>query len=55
MIKWFMHNPEPLLENETCKIPWDFEIQTKLNQMTSPNDYQKKKVNLSESELNCSC
>ena len=23
-----MHNPESFLENETCKIIWDFEIQT---------------------------
>ena len=26
--KWYMHNPESILENETNKIPWDFEIQT---------------------------
>ena len=23
-----MHHPEPVLENETHKIPWDFEIET---------------------------
>ena len=28
MNKWYMHNPEYILENETHKILWDFEIQT---------------------------
>ena len=26
--KWYMHNLESILENETHKILWDFEIQT---------------------------
>ena len=26
--KWYMHNPESVLENETHKLLWDFEIQT---------------------------
>ena len=26
--KWYMHKPESILENETNKILWDFEIQT---------------------------
>ena len=26
--KWYKHNPESILENETHKIFWDFEIQT---------------------------
>ena len=26
--KWCMHNPAPLLENDTHKIQWDFNIQT---------------------------
>ena len=26
--KWYMHNPEYILENETHKTLWDFEIQT---------------------------
>ena len=26
--KWYMHNPESVLENEAHKLPWDFEIQT---------------------------
>ncbi len=25
--KWYMHNPESVLENETHKLLWDFEIQ----------------------------
>ena len=27
MNKWYMHNPESVLENETHNILWDFEIQ----------------------------
>ena len=26
--KWYMHNPESVLENETRELLWDFEIQT---------------------------
>ena len=26
--KWFSHQPEPVLENDKCKILWDFAIQT---------------------------
>ena len=26
--KWYMLNPESILENESHKILWDFEIQT---------------------------
>ena len=26
--KWYIHNPESVLENETQKLLWDFEIQT---------------------------
>ena len=26
--KWFSHQPEPVLENERCKILYEFEIQT---------------------------
>ena len=25
--KWYMHKPESVLENETHKVLWDFEIQ----------------------------
>ena len=26
--KWYMHNPAPVLENDTQNLPWDFDIQT---------------------------
>ena len=26
--KWYMQHPESVLENETHKVHWDFEIQT---------------------------
>ena len=26
--KWYMHNPEPVLENDTHKLLWDFDIRT---------------------------
>ena len=26
--KWYMHNPESVLENETPKFLWNFEIET---------------------------
>ena len=26
--KWYMHNPESVVENEAHKVLWDFEIQT---------------------------
>ena len=26
--KWYMHYPAPVLENDTHKLPWDFDIQT---------------------------
>ena len=26
--KWYVHNSEPILENESHKLHWDFEIQT---------------------------
>ena len=26
--KWYMHNPAPVLENDTHKLVWDFNIQT---------------------------
>ena len=27
-IKWYMHNRASIIENETHKIPWNFELQT---------------------------
>ena len=26
--KWYIHNPTSLLENDTYKLHWDFDIQT---------------------------
>ena len=26
--KWYMHNPAPVLEDDTHKLLWDFNIQT---------------------------
>ena len=26
--KWYMHNPAPVLENDTHKLLWDFDIKT---------------------------
>ena len=26
--KWYLHNPAPVLENDTHKLLWDFDIQT---------------------------
>ena len=26
--KWYMHNPAPVLENDSHKLLWDFNIQT---------------------------
>ena len=26
--KWYMHNPAPVLEDDTHKLLWDFDIQT---------------------------
>ncbi len=48
--KWYMHNPEPVLENDTHKLLWDFDIQT--NQLNSArrtdliiiNKKKKKKI-----------
>ena len=28
MNKWYMHNPAPVLENDTHKLIWNFDIQT---------------------------
>ena len=46
--KWYMHNPAPVLENDTHKLLWDFGIQNgspDLGQKTRPyNNQQKKKA-----------
>ena len=42
--KGYMHNPEPVLENETHKILWNFNTNESpnLNQMTRASDNQQK-------------
>ena len=41
--KWYIHNPESILENETHQLLWDFEIQT--DHLIEPykNQQQQKK------------
>ena len=39
--KSYMHNPAPVLENDTHKLLWDFNIQT--DQKTRPYNNQQKK------------
>ena len=42
--KWFMHNPVPVLENDTHKLLWDFDIETDhLISTKRPDLYQQKK------------
>ena len=42
--RWYMHNPESVLENETHKILEDFDIRiTNLSQTIRSNDSQQKK------------
>ena len=53
--KWYMRNPEPVLENETHKILWDFEIQT-VNLISSRRSElvivnKKKKKNATDNRL----
>ena len=48
--KWYMHNPEPVLENDTHKLLWDFDIQTDHLILSRRQDLiiinKKKKENL---------
>ena len=52
--KWYMPNPESLLENETRKLLWDFEIQTdyliSARQPALVIDIKKKKIRKKERE-----
>ena len=41
--KWYMHNPESVLENEIGKILRDYEIQTDHLILTRPRDSQQNK------------
>ena len=48
--KWYIHNPESVLENEMHKIPWNFEIKMdRLISARSPDhEIVKKKKKLKE-------
>ena len=55
--KCYMHNPEPVLENDTLKLLWDFDIQTDhLISARRPDliIINKKKENLQNCRLCCS-
>ena len=56
--KWYMHNPAPVLENDSHKLLWDFNIQTDhLIPARRPDliiiSKKKKKENLQNSRLCC--
>ena len=55
--KWYMHNPAPVLENDTHKLLWDFDIQTDhLISARRSEDYynnQLKKENLQNCRFCC--
>ena len=40
MNKWYMHNPESVLENETHKLLWDFEMQMDLLILARRTDHK---------------
>ena len=46
--KWYMQNPPPILENDTHKLLWDFDVHMdwpNLGQKTWPyNNQQKKRI-----------
>ena len=56
--KWYMHNPAPVLENDTHKLQWDFDIQTdQLISARRPDliiiNNNKKKENVQNCQLCC--
>ena len=54
--KWYMHNPTPVLENDTHKLLWDFDIQTDYLISARRPDLMiinKKKENLQNFRLCC--
>ena len=57
--KWYMHNPTPVLENDTHKLLWDFNIQTDLlisarrPDLIIINKKKKKKENLQNCRHYC--
>ena len=50
-----MHNPAPVLENDTHKLLWDFNIQISARRpdLIIINNNNKKKVNLQSCQLCC--
>ena len=57
--KWYMHNPAPVLENNTQKLLWDFVIQTdhlisaRRPDLIIINKKKKKKKKKKENLQNC--
>ena len=56
MNKWYMHNPESVLNNDTHKLLWDFKTQTDhliSARETKPYNNQQKRENLQDCGLCC--
>ena len=54
--KWYMHNPDFILENETHKLLWGFDVETDLLISTRRPDLKiicQKSENLQNCELCC--
>ena len=55
--KWYMHNPAPVLENDTHKLLWDYDIQTvhlisaRRPDLIIINKKKKRKENLQNCQL----
>ncbi len=59
--KWYMHNPAPILENDTHKLLWDFDIHTdhlimarRPELFNNQKKKKKKEENLQNCRLGCS-
>ena len=52
--KWYMHNPAPVLENDTHKLLWYTHGSPNLGQKIRPNNNQQKAKNLQNCRLCCS-
>ena len=51
--KWYIPNPEFVLENEKHKLLWDTNGSPNIGQTTRPNNNQQEKENLSNCRLCC--
>ena len=57
--KWYMHNPSHVLQNDTHKLLWDFNIQTdhrlpaRIPDLIIITKKKKKKENLQNCRLSC--